>query len=314
MAVRGGSNDATLPSVASETIGADQGQIVRLDAGTGTTRVPVAPLTDAQLRAGAVPVSAAAWPLPAGAATEAKLEAIRLLLTSGPSEYPEDSAHVSGDPGSFMLAVRNSALAALTSADGDYSGIAVDAQGRIILPALALDAATLAALETISVANFPATQPISAASLPLPAGAATQTTLASVLTALGSPAQAGGNVPITRSSNSADTTIASGASLSGSLALSAHAIIGLIIAGTWTAAAMTFQASHDNTTFVNLYDDAGNEVQITSANMGSGTRGIANAGVLEKLAPFQYVKFRSGTSATPVNQAQAVTIRVQRKG
>lgn len=41
---------------------------------------------------------------------------------------------------------------------------------------------------------FQATQPISAASLPLPAGAATQTTLASILTALGTPFQAGGSI------------------------------------------------------------------------------------------------------------------------
>ena len=58
---------------------------------------------------------------------------------------------------------------------------------------VALDAGTLAALETISVANFPATQavtgtffqatqPVSAASLPLPTGAATETTLGALNT------------------------------------------------------------------------------------------------------------------------------------
>ena len=41
---------------------------------------------------------------------------------------------------------------------------------------------------------FQATQPVSAVSLPLPTGAATQTTLASVLTALGTPFQAGGSI------------------------------------------------------------------------------------------------------------------------
>ena len=58
--------------------------------------------------------------------------------------------------------------------------------------AVALDSATLAALESItaavtgsvSVTNLPATQPVSATALPLPAGAATQTTLAAVLAAL----------------------------------------------------------------------------------------------------------------------------------
>lgn len=41
---------------------------------------------------------------------------------------------------------------------------------------------------------FQATQPISVASLPLPSGAATQATLASILTALNSPFQAGGSI------------------------------------------------------------------------------------------------------------------------
>lgn len=45
--------------------------------------------------------------------------------------YAEDSASNSGDLGQFTLAVRNDADTALTSTDGDYSGIAVDAYGHI---------------------------------------------------------------------------------------------------------------------------------------------------------------------------------------
>lgn len=45
--------------------------------------------------------------------------------------YPEDSGHVSGDPGIFALAVRNDANTVLTSADLDYSPIAVDSAGRL---------------------------------------------------------------------------------------------------------------------------------------------------------------------------------------
>jgi hypothetical protein len=48
--------------------------------------------------------------------------------------------------------------------------------------------------QPVSGTFWQATQPISAASLPLPAGAATQTTLASILTALGSPFQAGASI------------------------------------------------------------------------------------------------------------------------
>lgn len=54
---------------------------------------------------------------------------------------------------------------------------------RALLAApIALDAGTLAALETINVGNLPATQPISAAALPLPSGAATEASLLTRLT------------------------------------------------------------------------------------------------------------------------------------
>ena len=52
---------------------------------------------------------------------------------------------------------------------------------------VALDPASLTALETISVNNFPASQAVTAASLPLPTGAATETTLAAVNTKLANP-------------------------------------------------------------------------------------------------------------------------------
>lgn len=45
--------------------------------------------------------------------------------------YDEDSAHASGNPGAFMLGVRNDSNAVLTSADGDYSPFSVDSTGRL---------------------------------------------------------------------------------------------------------------------------------------------------------------------------------------
>jgi hypothetical protein len=54
------------------------------DAQLRAAAVPVSgPLTDAQLRAAAVPISAAALPLPNGAATDAKVEAVRAILAAG---------------------------------------------------------------------------------------------------------------------------------------------------------------------------------------------------------------------------------------
>jgi hypothetical protein len=50
---------------------------------------------------------------------------------SSNSEYNEDAAHTTGDTGTFVLAVRNTAQAALTSTDGDYSPIAVEDTGAV---------------------------------------------------------------------------------------------------------------------------------------------------------------------------------------
>ena len=56
-------------------------------------------------------------------------------------DAPEDQLHASGDVGTMALAVRNSALAALTGADGRYSPLAADANGRLIVaPAVAIAA------------------------------------------------------------------------------------------------------------------------------------------------------------------------------
>lgn len=120
------------------------------------------------------------------------------IPTTATTEHAEDSSHASGHTGTFILAVRNDGGLNLTNADGDYSPITVDSGGRVVVVSpptgitvndgtgsltvdgvvsltgslpigtnaigeVSLAAATLAALETISVANFPATQPVSVA-------------------------------------------------------------------------------------------------------------------------------------------------------
>lgn len=55
------------------------------------------------------------------------------LVTTNDSAYAEDSAHASGDIGTFVLAVRNDANTAMTSANGDYSPVAVNANGAIAI-------------------------------------------------------------------------------------------------------------------------------------------------------------------------------------
>ena len=54
-----------------------------------------------------------------------------VTVEAGDAEFLEDSAHVSGDTGLHMLAVRQDTLAASTSADGDYSSLKVNADGSL---------------------------------------------------------------------------------------------------------------------------------------------------------------------------------------
>lgn len=70
-------------------------------------------------------ISAAALPLPTGAATEATLTTLAGLVKA------EDSAAVSGDAGIAILALRQSSDAVSTSADGDYANLKTDEEGRL---------------------------------------------------------------------------------------------------------------------------------------------------------------------------------------
>lgn len=110
-----------------------------------------------------------------------------------------------------------------------------------------------------------------------------------------------------RGNDALSAFIANGASLSGVVPILGRAIVGILLPATWTAAAITFSASPDDITYGDLYDDGGTEVTIASASVVAG-RFITNATILEKLASARYVKIRSGTTGTPVNQGAARTL------
>lgn len=111
-----------------------------------------------------------------------------MIITPGPgsgagggggTEFNEDTPHTSGDLGTQVLAVRNDAAAALTSTNGDYSPVATDSAGRVGISDLG---GSVTVDGPLTDAELRATAvPVSAASLPLPAGAATEATLATRL-------------------------------------------------------------------------------------------------------------------------------------
>jgi hypothetical protein len=67
----------------------------------------------------------------------------------------------------------------------------------------------------------------------------------------------------------------------------------------WDAANLTFQTSGDGVNYFNVYDEFGAEVTVTAAV----SRRIRLDPV--QWSGIQYVKVRSGTSGTPVNQTAA---------
>jgi hypothetical protein len=124
------------------------------------------------------PVSAVALPLPAGAATEATL-ATRLAEATFTARTPTLGQKTATASSPVVLA---SDQPALPVSDGGGS-LTVDGAVSVSGSVTVSDGAgSLTVDGAVSVSNFPATQPVSAAALPLPAGAATEATLATRLT------------------------------------------------------------------------------------------------------------------------------------
>ncbi|HEY1311910.1 MAG TPA: hypothetical protein VGF02_13260 [Pseudolabrys sp.] len=97
-------------------------------------------------------------------------------------------------------------------------------------------------------------------------------------------------------------TIAAGTSLSVEVPLGEKTLVGIVMPAAWTAAGLTFQATPDDANFYELYDGAGNEVTLTAA-----------AGQFLQVDPTRWrgitgIKLRSGTAASPVNQAAAAVV------
>lgn len=102
-------------------------------------------------------------------------------------------------------------------------------------------------------------------------------------------------------------TIAINESVSGELDLEGYRFVSIQMPAAWTAANLTFQAAEKAAgTFNNLYDDEGTEAIAIAA----ASRQISMSLYSLAFAPLQFIKIRSGTAATPVNQAAARTIRV----
>jgi len=87
--------------------------------------------------------------------------------------------------------------------------------------------------------------------------------------------------------------IANGTSLSGVIDLGEAQVVAIVTPAAWTAAGLAFQGSVDGTNFFSVVSSAGAEATITTA---------VNQCILVTQALPRYIKVRSGTQGTPVNQ------------
>lgn len=103
-----------------------------------------------------------------------------------------------------------------------------------------------------------------------------------------------------------NVTIANGASVSEEVDVRGYRVKGIIVATGWTTAVITFQNSTTSGgTFRNVYDDYGTEVATASLaeNLYCSISSLA-----ESLVGLQFIKIRSGTAASAVNQSGGDTI------
>jgi hypothetical protein len=95
--------------------------------------------------------------------------------------------------------------------------------------------------------------------------------------------------------------------LSNAIPIAGFVHLGIVMPSAWTSASLTFQVSDlENGAYQDLYTDAGAEVEIPAVTAHT----IGLAAVRDVLAPFDYMKIRSGTSTTSVSQEADRTLTV----
>lgn len=99
----------------------------------------------------------------------------------------------------------------------------------------------------------------------------------------------------------------SGETVSNGMTIGDGKFLGVSIPSGWeTATDLTFQVSHDGLAWQNLYNDSGVEVAVTVA----ASRCVALSSVALDLAPWKYIRLRSGTSTVPVAQSGNTSAKV----
>ncbi len=100
-------------------------------------------------------------------------------------------------------------------------------------------------------------------------------------------------------------SIANGESVSAAVDLEERSLLALIMPAAWTAAALTVEVSHDGTTWIGIvYDSLGVQANVIASPAVSTAYTLDALGLL----PYRYMRLRSGTTASAVNQLGARSI------
>lgn len=94
-------------------------------------------------------------------------------------------------------------------------------------------------------------------------------------------------------------TILSGASVSDAVQVMDSSLIGFIMPAAWTSAALNLEVSMDGTNWATaIYDGSG----LAVGSWSTPVAGAAYAVDAVSMLAWRYIRFRSGTSGSPVNQ------------
>jgi hypothetical protein len=108
--------------------------------------------------------------------------------------------------------------------------------------------------------------------------------------------------------DSIPAAIAAGASLSAQVNIGGKTLTAIAVPTNWTTASLSFQGSGDGgATFGELLDEAAAAKSITSVSGGAYAVIAVDP---TKWRGITCIKVRSGTAATPVNQANGVTLQL----
>ena len=105
--------------------------------------------------------------------------------------------------------------------------------------------------------------------------------------------------------NVQEATIANGGTLSAAVYLHGEVLVGIRMCAVWDAANLTFQVSMDDVTYLNAYSQAGAEHVVTVAAVDTHIWVDPT-----DFAGYRWIKVRSGTAGTPVEQSTGEDARV----